>query len=129
MALDGDRSDRSTRALITVVGVCGSGKSELVRRLVARGLNARSVAQEHSHVPALWRHEAEPDVLVYLHALGRTIRRRGRRLPAAELAAQRRRLGSAHRHASLCVRTDSLTPEQVEGIVLEYLARRSARVA
>jgi hypothetical protein len=112
------------RSLITVVGVCGSGKSELVRRLRERGFSARSVAQEHSYVPALWQHDAVPDVLVYLQALGRTVRRRGRLLHARELEEQRRRLTDARRNASLRVRTDALTPEQVEAIVLQHLAQR-----
>jgi broad-specificity NMP kinase len=108
---------------IAVVGVCGSGKSELVRRLRARGLGAYAVAQEHSHVPDLWRHEAEPDLLVYLSATARTVRQRGHvSLTGHELREQRRRLAEARRHAHLQVRTDRLSPEQVEQAVLDYLA-------
>jgi hypothetical protein len=66
-------------AWIAIVGVCGSGKSELERRLRTRGLDARAVAQEHSHVSELWRHDGEPLAVVYLGASCRTVRRRPRK--------------------------------------------------
>ena len=108
---------------VTIVGVCASGKSELARRLEARGVPVRTVAQEHSHIPQLWRHEGWPDVLVYLGASQRTVRRRGRlSLPAAALREQRRRLADARRHANLRLSTDRLRPEEVERAVLDFLA-------
>ena len=108
---------------IVVVGVCGSGKSELAGRLAARGLDVHTVAQEHSHVQELWRHEGAPDMLVFLQASTRVARRRGRRgLGSAALAEQRRRLSDAWRNAHLRVQTDRLTPEEVERRVLERLA-------
>jgi transketolase len=104
---------------VVVVGVCGSGKSELVRRLAAHGLDAHSVAQEHSHVPHLWRHEGRPDVLVYLGASRRAIRKRGRRnLDGTALAEQRRRLSDARRGAHVRVQTDHLTQDEVVAVVL-----------
>ncbi|MBI3974711.1 MAG: hypothetical protein HY332_25830 [Chloroflexi bacterium] len=111
---------------VTVVGVCGAGKSELARRLAARGIEARTVAQEHSHVPDLWRHEVKPDFLVYLSASLRSVRRRGRSMSVSELTAQRRRLAGARRAAHTRVRTDGLTPTEVEQLVLRQLARRYA---
>ena len=107
---------------VVVAGVCASGKSELVKRLARRGVDAHSVAQEHSHVPELWRHERQPDLLVYLQASLRAVRRRGRRdFDAATLAEQRRRLSSARAHAQLRVPTDHLTPDDVELIVLREM--------
>ncbi|HEU5315915.1 MAG TPA: transketolase [Chloroflexota bacterium] len=109
-------------ARVVVVGVCASGKSELVRRLTTRGLDAHSVAQEHSHVPQLWRHEGRPDVLVYLQASLRVVRRRGRRnLDAPALAEQRRRLSAARRSAHVKVPTDHLTAAEVEALVLREM--------
>jgi cytidylate kinase len=105
---------------VTIVGVCGSGKTELARRLAARGVAAHTVAQEHSHVPGLWRHEGTPDLLVYLSASARVVRRRGKAMNATELAVQRRRLADARRHADLRIRTDRLSPDQVERTVLAY---------
>jgi hypothetical protein len=108
---------------VVVVGVCGAGKSELTRRLRARGLDARVVAQEHSHVPALWRHEGLPDVLVYLGASARAVRRRGKvSMTAPALAEQRRRLADARREAHLRLATDRLSAQEVEATVLRYLA-------
>jgi hypothetical protein len=108
---------------VTIVGVCAAGKSELARRLAARGLQVHPVAQEHSHVPELWRHRGSPDVLIYLGASRRVVRRRGRLgMTAAELRDQRRRLAHARRHAQLRLQTDHLRPDEVEGAVLRYLA-------
>ncbi|MGH2350088.1 MAG: hypothetical protein ACRDJN_00550 [Chloroflexota bacterium] len=110
---------------VTIVGVCASGKTELARRLVARGVDARTVAQEHSHIPELWRHQGTPDVLVYLSASARAVRRRGRLgFSSQELKDQRRRLAAARRRADLRVRTDHLSPEEVEHAVLRLLAQR-----
>jgi hypothetical protein len=120
-AVDGQGSMR-----VTIVGVCGSGKTELARRLASRGVQAHAVAQEHSHVPGLWRHEGTPDLLVYLSASTRVVRRRGKAMSAAELAEQRRRLADARRHAQVRIRTDSLSPDQVERIVLAHVARAGA---
>jgi len=111
---------------VAIVGVCGSGKTELARRLAARGVEVHPVAQEHSHVPGLWRHEGVPDLLVYLSASARVVRRRGKAMTAAELAEQRRRLADARRHAHLRIRTDSLSPAQVEQAALARLARQTA---
>ncbi len=117
--------DARHEVLVTIVGICGSGKTELARRLQARGVRARVVAQEHSEVPALWRHEQAPDLLVYLDASAQTVRRRGRTgLRPALLREQRRRLADARRHADLCLRTDGLSPEEVEAAVLRLLAER-----
>lgn len=114
---------------IAIVGVCGSGKSELARRLAERGLDAASVAQEHSHVPALWRHEAEPDLLVYLVASPAVVRRRGKAMAESEFAAQEQRLADARYHAHLVVETDSLTADQVERALLTYLRANSGASA
>ena len=107
---------------VVVAGVCASGKSELVKRLARRGIDAHSVAQEHSHVPELWRHQLPPDLLVYLQASLRAVRRRGRpEFDAATLSEQRRRLASARAHAHLRVQTDHLTPDEVELIVVREM--------
>jgi dephospho-CoA kinase len=106
---------------VAIVGVCGAGKSELARRLRVRGIDAHAVAQEHSHVPSLWRHECEPDLLVYLAASARIVHRRGKAMDKAQLAEQRRRLADARRHAQLHLQTDRLSAEDVERVVLARL--------
>ena len=111
---------------VVVVGVCASGKSELVRRLATRGIDAHAVAQEHSHVPELWRHQGDPDLLVYLQASTRAVRRRGRRnLDATALAEQRRRLAHARANAHLSVQTDHVSPDEIEAFVLRAILARS----
>jgi deoxyadenosine/deoxycytidine kinase len=108
---------------VAIVGVCGAGKSELARRLRARGIDAHPIAQEHSHVPSLWRHESEPDLLVYLAASARIVHRRGKVMDTAQLTEQRRRLADARRHAQLRLQTDRLSAEDVERAVLAHLQR------
>lgn len=80
-------------------------------------------------MPGLWRHEGTPDLLVYLAASARVVRRRGKAMTPTELAAQRRRLADARRHAHLRIQTDSLSPADVEQAVLAHLTRRGGRPA
>jgi hypothetical protein len=113
---------------IAIVGVCGSGKSTLEQKLKALGLEAFSVAQEHSYVRELWRTK-EPHLLVYLDANLSTIRRRGHAtLSRLILEEERKRLAWARRKADLYIKTDRLTPEEVAGIVLDFLAKWSSGV-
>lgn len=76
-------------------------------------------------MPDLWRHEGAPDVLVYLAASHRAVVRRGRiTLTPAALAAQRRRLAEARRHAHLRIQTDRARPEEVEAAVVRFLTEQ-----
>jgi hypothetical protein len=109
---------------VTIVGVCASGKSVLAERLRGYGLEVRIVAQEHSCVLSLWRHGGLPEVLIYLGASWRAVRRRGRlSLTAAELREQRRRLRQARRHAAVRVTTDHRSRSEVAAAVLRGIAR------
>lgn len=106
---------------VTVVGVCSAGKSTLVRALRERGYKARTVAQEHSHVPYLWQ-RSRPDVVIYLDASLPTIRRRRRvRWSQPVLDEERRRLSHAREHAHLYIHTDGLSPQDVASRALTYL--------
>ena len=49
---------------IGLVGPCTSGKSTIRPLLEAQGFVVRHIAQEHSHVPAMWRVIGKPDFLV-----------------------------------------------------------------
>lgn len=123
MRVDEDESDlKRRRPLIAVVGPCASGKSSLVRRLTARGHNARHVAQDHSYVPDMWRRITNPDLLIYLDAKLGTIARR-RRMSWGEryLADERHRLRHARQHCDLYLPTDDLTEEQVLDRVVAFL--------
>ena len=108
---------------LTVVGVCSSGKSTLVRTLRERGYNARAVSQEHSYVPHLWQ-RSKPDVLVYLDASIHTIRGRGRpRWPQSRLDDEHTRLVHARQHCDIYIPTDGLAPEDITSRVLTYLSK------
>ncbi len=100
---------------IKIVGVCGSGKSELARRLQMLGYHAHQVSQEHSGVPDLWRRRNPADALVYLDASGETARQRYPHLDLHDvyLDRERQRLSHALAHADCYVLTDDLTPEEV----------------
>jgi RNase adaptor protein for sRNA GlmZ degradation len=110
---------------VVVVGVCGSGKSTLVRALRERGFDARTVSQEHSYVPRLWQ-RSRPDVLVYLDASLHTIRGRGRRTwPQSLLDTEHDRLSHAREHTDLYIPTDGLAPEDVASRVVTFLRNKT----
>lgn len=113
---------------IVVVGVCGAGKSTLVRGLTALGYPARVCVQEHSYVPTLWCRRGRPQVLVYLHASLETVcRRRNVHWDESVLASQRARLALARAHCDLYVDTDPLTIPEVLERVVAYLRSRGLR--
>lgn len=117
----------ASKPLIGVVGPCGSGKSTLITGLEAQGYPCRHIAQEHSHVPAMWQVIAHPDLLIYLDASfqASTIRRR-LDWQEREYQEQIRRLAHARQHAHLVIETDQLTPEQVLQRALMFLETLSA---
>ena len=53
--------------IVVVVGVCGSGKTTLVKNLQKNGIDAYNVAQEHSCIKQLWKHK-KPDKVIMLDA-------------------------------------------------------------
>ncbi len=107
---------------VVVAGPCGSGKSTLVERLTAAGINARAVAQEHSVIHELWKHGGTPLALVVLEATSPIItRRRGADFPEWLHHEQMERLKSARDHADLIVDTDERTAEDVEKVVMDFL--------
>jgi excinuclease UvrABC ATPase subunit len=114
--------DRPRIRSVVVVGVCGSGKSELVRRLCAAGFAARVVAQEHSIIRELWRHQGVPDALIYLGASPATVANRGRGIVSPSmLAIQEARLADARAAATVAVATDLLTASEVAELVIDRL--------
>jgi len=107
---------------VVVVGVCGAGKSTLVRGLRVLGYPARVCAQEHSQVPTLWRRRGRPRVVIYLEASRGTVcRRLNVRWGRETLATQRARLAVARENCDLYIDTDRLTIEEVRGRAVEYL--------
>ncbi len=107
---------------IVVVGVCGAGKSTLVRGLRALGYKARVCVQEHSGVPALWCWRGRPWALVYLEAsLEAVCRRRSVRWDEEVLARQHERLADARKHCDLYLDTTPLTAVEVRERVVAFL--------
>ena len=107
---------------IGVVGPCGSGKTTLITALRARGLVARQIAQEHSHVRDMWRRLAAPTVLVFLDASYATSTDRKRfDWLVEDYLEQQRRLQDPRRGCDIYVMTDDLTPQAVVEEVLRSL--------
>lgn len=99
---------------VAVVGPCASGKSTIVAGLRERGIDAYSVAQEHSIIGDLWRRR-EPDLLVYLDVSLDAIRvRRGNSdWPEWIYELQTRRLKQARENAAIVVDTTKQSPEEI----------------
>ncbi|MEW5829631.1 MAG: hypothetical protein AB1846_12130 [Chloroflexota bacterium] len=112
--------------LVGLVGPCASGKSTLAAGLEAHGIRARHIAQEHSHVPDMWRRITHPDLLIFLDAsYPVTVRRQKLNWLEREWAEQQRRLSHARQHADLYLDTDTLSIEEVLARVLEFLSNRT----
>jgi len=106
---------------ITIVGICGSGKTTLANGLIARGYDAKSCAQEHSYVPYLWS-RSHPDVLICLEAANSTIRSRCNvTWEDTYLEEERRHLAQARSKCDLLIDTDLLSAEQVLETALVFL--------
>jgi ATPase subunit of ABC transporter with duplicated ATPase domains len=107
---------------IGVVGPCASGKSTLITRLKAQGLNVHHIAQEHSYAPAMWERISHPQVLIFLD-VSYPVSQQRRMLDWTEkdYEEQRWRLRHAREHAHLYLNTDELGPEEVYERVRAFL--------
>jgi hypothetical protein len=107
---------------IIILGVCAAGKSTLARKLQASGKRARTVAQEHSCIPDLWRWSGAATV-VYLHASYQAVKRRRDSLMNRHgYDAQLHRLRSARAGATVSVDTSELSAEEVYRLVEAQLS-------
>ena len=99
---------------VAVVGHCASGKTTVVKLLRADGYDAYSVAQEHSVIRDLWKHQ-EPQHVLYLDvSLDELRRRRGNpQWPAWIFEEQESRLLDARRNATVVINTDKHEPEDI----------------
>jgi hypothetical protein len=113
---------------IVIVGVCASGKTSLASKCQQLGYDAGTVAQEHSEVPTLWRHNS-PDVLIYLDASMAAIRKR-RDIDWGEdfLVVEQHRLQNARQACDLYVKTNDLNEAQVFRRVRRFLEKKEGEI-
>lgn len=104
---------------IAILGHCAAGKSTVVDQLVKRGLDAFSVAQEHSIVHDLWAHQ-QPDIVVVLEVSLEELRARKANpgWPEWIYTIQDQRLEHARDHADLVIDTDR---QPVDAVVAEIV--------
>jgi deoxyadenosine/deoxycytidine kinase len=112
----------SSDLLIGVVGPCSAGKTTLIASLADQGLRARHIAQEHSYIPDMWRRLVKPGVLIYLDvSYDVSMKRRLLDMSATDFAKQCERLVHARQHADLFIQTDSLSPQDVLTLALDFI--------
>lgn len=108
---------------IGIVGPCTAGKSTLIKRMNALGIEARHIAQEHSFVPAMWQRLVNPDLLIFLDvSYPVSMARRKINWNLDEYQEQQRRLEHARLHASFYLMTDPFTEEEVLRQVLDFIS-------
>ena len=102
------------KTTVAVVGPCASGKSTIVQALRDIGLDAYSVAQEHSIIGDLWNHR-EPEIVVYLDVSLDAIRdrRRNPHWPAWIYDLQIDRLSDARSNATFVVDTSTKSSDEI----------------
>lgn len=111
---------------VAVVGVCGSGKSTIVAGLKDHGIDAYAVAQEHSVIADLWRHQF-PDFLAVLTVDLETVReRRGAEWPGWIFDLQIERLADARQHASIVLSNQDAPPDATVQRIIEAINDRAA---
>ncbi len=115
--------DMSNKDLkIGVVGPCTAGKTTLINGLLDNGYNAKQIAQEHSYVQDMWERLTDPDILIYLDvSYSYTMKRRNFNWSKKEFNTQVNRLRHAREHADIYINTDSLSPQDVLGQVMNFL--------
>ncbi len=108
---------------VVVVGPCASGKTTLVDRLRALGVDAWVSGQEHSAVRNLWR-RLDPDVLIALELDLATLRsRRSPSWPQTIHDVQLERLREAFAGADVVINTAVLTEDEVVSKAVNVLER------
>lgn len=107
--------------LIVIAGVCGSGKSTLVRGLQNHGYQVHSVAQEHSYAPAMWRMNGPESLIMLDCSLEKVRLRRKIQWSEARLEEQRYRLRHARENCGLFIDTENMSIQEVLDTALDFL--------
>lgn len=104
---------------LVLVGVCAAGKSTLARNLHERGIDAKTVAQEHSRVQELYRRSGS--LVIVLVAGWATVHRRRQLAWNPDFyRAEWERLRGARQDAALILHTDWLSAAQVADRAAEW---------
>lgn len=117
--------------IISIVGVCASGKTTLAEGLKGEGVRAYSVPQEHSSVRRLWQKQhPDTNIVVMLDARYETTLKRRPTISYGpdRLEEQRQRLAPTREVCDLYLPTDDLTIDQVRERVLEFVRAWKERV-
>lgn len=113
---------KSKNELIGIVGPCKSGKSTLYNALLKLGFNVRTIAQEHSFVPYMWKTITNPDFLIYLDVdYKNTIKRSDLNWKPEDLEEQNTRLQHARAGADLYIETSNLSIQEVLNSAITFL--------
>lgn len=108
--------------VIAIVGVCASGKTTIIKRLLENGIPCRHIAQEHSYVCNMWQRLVHPDFLICLDvAYESTLTRKKLNWTLSEFQEQCRRISNAREHANLIIDTDAHSIEETVNLVIEGL--------
>ncbi len=123
-----DRSAERPAPRLALVGPCAAGKSTLAEVLRAAGYVVRHVAQEHSHVPDMWRRLARPDLLIFLDvSYEAALARRPRGMGGPDwMVEQADRLAHARAHCDFYLDTSPLSIPEVAGRVFAFLDEAAA---
>jgi len=111
---------------VVVVGHCASGKTTLVERLKALGVEASAVAQEHSDIDDLWDHYS-PDTVIFLDVSLEAVRQRRDNpdWPEWIYELQTERLAAARARADLVVDTNTSDADSTFHTVRDHLGLTS----
>ncbi len=108
--------------VIAIVGICASGKTTIIKRLLEAGIPCRHIAQEHSYVCNMWQRLVNPDFLICLDvAYESTITRKKLNWTVAEYQEQLRRINNARENADLIIDTDAHSIDETTHLIIEGL--------
>jgi hypothetical protein len=115
-------SEASPLPVIAIVGVCASGKSTIVNKLLEHNIPCRHIAQEHSYVRDMWQRLVHPAFLICLDvSYPSTLQRKRLNWSLPEYEEQLRRINHAREHADLIIDTDIHPIDEIVDLIIAGL--------